>query len=291
MLGLRAPALSAAAVALSLALSGCSGGTSSSAETSTPDRSTTSGPTSSAPPTSAHPEPEPPPAPEVGECRALTYSDISLFASKDDPISCAREHTAYTFAVGKLPARVAFEGVEIQNDAVQSKAAQVCTSRFADFVGGDTDTRTLSRLTVTYFLPDQQGFDRGARWIRCDIVAVQSPNSLAPLPEKLQGYLDDDSALNDFGVCSRGEPGAADSVLVMCSQDHAYRAVSALRLGGADAAYPATSVVDDGQQRCESLIGKLLGVTGGFTYSWTFPSSGDWADGQRFGYCWNQTEK
>jgi len=231
----------------------------------------------------------PPPAPKVGGCRDVSYADISLFSNDTKTVPCSDHHTAYTFDVAELPDDVAFEGVEIKNDAVQDAAADACQSSYADFIGGDTATRALARLTVTYFVPDQRGFDAGAHWVRCDIVALQSDSSLADLPERLEGYLDNDKALVDYAVCSRGDPSTAGSMLVMCTQDHTYRAVDALRLGESDAAYPGENqILTDGKKQCENLIKEQLGVSGGFTFAWTYPSASDWAGGQRFGYCWNE---
>jgi hypothetical protein len=232
----------------------------------------------------------PPPAPKVGECRDLTYADISLYSDSAPARPCAKPHTSYTFAVDQLPDDVAFDGVQIANDAVQGAAADACQQSFASFVGGDTADRALTRLTVTYFLPKQVGFDAGAHWVRCDIVALESATSLAPLPRRLEGFLEKDAA-SDYDVCSRGDPATTGSALVMCTQDHTYRAVAALRLGGSGASYPGEqAALSDGKQRCEDTISSLLGISGGFTYSWTYPSASDWSAGQRFGYCWNHTQ-
>jgi hypothetical protein len=268
-------------VALLVAVAACSGDPVTTADDDG-DRTST-GTTSTPPP------PPPPAAPEVGECRALDYSDISRYSNDTKPVKCSKDHTAYTYDVAELPSSVAIEGVEIQNDAVQAAAAKKCQTGFAGFIGGNTQTRALSRLTVTYFLPDQAGFDAGAHWVRCDVVAVEQPKVLAPLPKDVEGLLDDDKALRTYGVCSQGEPGGASADLVMCTQEHDYRAVAAIELGGDNADYPGEKVVrDDGQADCEELIADLLGVTGGFTYSWTYPSESEWAAGQRLGFCWNQ---
>ncbi|MBA2559239.1 MAG: hypothetical protein H0V07_05020 [Propionibacteriales bacterium] len=45
-----------------------------------------------------------------------------------------------------------------------------------------------------------------------------------------------------------------------------------------------------GEQRCRGLVGDALGRSDGFTYSWTYPSKRDWEAGQRFGYCWHETD-
>lgn len=231
-----------------------------------------------------------PPPPKAGECRNLGYAEISLFSDVTRTIPCTKKHTAYTFAVKKLPRDIAFTGVAIENDAVQNFAGESCRAAFARFIGGDAARRALSRLTVTYFVPNQRHFDLGARWVRCDVIALQSTNVLGDLPRQLRGIHDDEDALTRFGVCSKAEPGSAGFKLVMCSQDHAYRALAALRLGGSNAPYPGEQVTRvDGRQRCEDLVDDALGPSGGYTFGWTYPSPSDWQAGQRFGYCWHKT--
>ena len=274
-------------MALGLLLSGCGGSSNKTAATGGSDSSSTS----SGPPatvTSSHPAKPPPAAPAVAECRVLTYRDISVFFNATNPVPCTQAHTSYTFAIEQLPSQVAFNGVQIQNDSVQAAAANKCRNAFTKFIGGDAEAQALARLSVTYFLPRQAGFDLGARWVRCDVVALKGAKSLADLPSKIQGFLDSPAALTTYGVCSKADPGS--SPLVMCSEPHAYRALAAFRLGGKSAPYPGQTVTANvGTQRCKPLVAKKLGVSGGFTYSWTYPSPTDWSQGQRFGYCWNQT--
>jgi hypothetical protein len=275
--------IAAVCAGLAIALSACGGG-----GTTTPEAQGTGGAgTAKSQPTKTVP---PPPAPEVGECRDVSYADISLYSNDTDDATCSKPHTAYTFAVDQLPEDIAFEGVQIENDAVQTAAADACQQSFVSYIGGDTADRALTRLTVTYFVPPQPGFDAGAHWVRCDIVALQSDNALSPLPRHLEGFLERDGA-SAYDVCSRGDPASAGTELVMCTQDHTYRAVAALRLGDSKASYPGEqAALDQGKQQCEDTIGELLGVSGGFTFSWTYPSASDWSAGQRFGYCWNQTD-
>ncbi len=266
-------------------VSGCSPSSPTSAAT---DSGTTT--TQGRPPTSTKPlEPLPPP-PDTGTCRDLNFGDINRYSNTTASRSCERPHTAYTFAVTTLPDDIAFEGVAIKNRAVQEAAASSCRTEFTPYVGGDAATRALVRLTATYFLPDQASFDRGAHWVRCDIIALQAEKILAELPVRLKGALDDPDVVSDYGLCSGGQPGTAESVMVTCNQPHAFRAVAALRLGGTEEPYPGESVTrDDGQQRCEDLIKSVVEEGGGYTFSWTYPTAADWQAGQRFGYCWNKT--
>lgn len=271
-----------------MTIAGCSG-----SKEAEGDQSTDSGGTAvSKQPTKNTQSPRPPSSPpDKGQCRDLVFADIGLFSDQSTKVSCGDVHTAYTFAVETLPREVAFDGVDIQNDAVQSAAAQSCGSIFPSFIGGDAPTRALARLTVTYFLPTQSDFDRGANWVRCDVVALQSAQALAPLPRDLQGILDDVTVLVKLGLCSDGDPGAPDSALVMCTEPHTSRALSAVRLGDDRTSYPGGDMAKSTGMQCEEIIGDALRVNGGFTYVWTYPSPADWTAGQRFGYCWHQTDE
>jgi Septum formation len=266
-------------------LAGCSG--SSPAATGATPHTTAS---SAVDPSASSKTTKAPPAPDVGSCRNLSYTDISRFSNEDPTTSCHGSHTAYTFDVKQLPDNVAFKGVQIGNDAVQSAAAAACQRSFGRFIGGNAATRALARLAVTYFVPPQSDFDLGAHWVRCDVVALQSANQLGPLPRAVHNVLGRADALARYGVCSRGEPGSPAVRLVMCDQGHAFRAVAAFRLGGSQARYPAEPVArDGGEQRCKDFLDQLLGPNGGYTYAWTYPSPTDWRKGQRFGYCWHKT--
>jgi hypothetical protein len=228
------------------------------------------------------------PPPDLDTCRALDYGAISHYTNDDPTVPCTAAHTAYTFAIETLPDDVRVAGVSIGNKAIQHAASDACRTAFDGYIGGDAATRALSRLSVTYFLPPQDGFNAGAHWIRCDVVALKTPSSLATLPAgSLQGFLDKPTAQRDYGVCTQGVPGGPDATLVMCSQQHLYRAVTTLRLGDDNAAYPGPSVTaKQGQQRCADYLRNKLGEATGYTFGWTYPTASDWASGQRFGYCW-----
>jgi hypothetical protein len=220
----------------------------------------------------------------------LRYADIGRYANNGAPVPCSRPHTTYTFAVKQLPSDIAFDGVTIDNDAVQRTAADLCEDEFAAFIGGSAEAQALSRFSVTYFVPDQRGFDLGARWVRCDVIALEREMVLATLPADVEHILDDESILDEYGLCSKGAPDSAAFALLMCRVEHDFRAVEAIRLGAAGAEYPGTQVAGQGgRDRCEDVISDLLGTAGGFTFGWTYPSADDWSDGQRFGYCWLET--
>jgi len=273
--------------------SGCSGSTPSSGGASDPGAA--SDPVGGTPPatpttTTPKPPPKPQPPPATGTCRRLGYSATSHYSNTDPTIACTKPHTAFTFAVRRLPPGVDVTGVSIGNKSIRDAASKGCGDAYARFIGGDPARRALSRLSVTYFLPSQVEFNRGAHWVRCDVVALATANTLADLPDPLSGFLDKPAALERYGVCSAGPPGASGSALVICTLQHSYRALTVLRLGTDSDRYPGQDVVlTQGQQRCSDYIAGKLGAAGGYTFGWTYPTASDWMLGQRFGYCWNKT--
>ncbi|MGI8577668.1 MAG: septum formation family protein [Nocardioidaceae bacterium] len=228
----------------------------------------------------------------MNACHRLSYLSTSLYSDASSAVPCTKPHTAFTFAVPTLPASVIVKGVDIGNKTIQDAASAACQSAFDRFVGGVPETRALSRITVTYFLPDQAGFNLGAHWVRCDLIAMRTQQSLADLPANPRHFLDQARALDQYGACSQGDPGSAKFRLVMCSEPHTYRALAALRLGADGAKYPGETVTRvEGKRRCGHLVAAKLNLSGGYTYGWTYPTSANWAEGQRFGYCWNKTTK
>jgi Septum formation len=279
----RRLALRAAAGFAALAVAGgCSTSALSGPSDPAPSTTTFTPPTKKADP--------PPPPPEVGACRQLSYSAIGHYSNTAPTVPCSGSHTAYTFDVQTIPSDVNVAGVSISNKSIQDAASAGCRSAFDRFIGGDAAKRALSRLSVTYFLPEQAGFNRGAHWVRCDVVALETASALAPLPKNLKGFLDQPASLHSYGVCSHGAPGAQLATLVMCTQPHGYRALTTLRLGAATAPYPGRAVAGPaGQQRCSDFLAEKLGSTAGYSFAWTYPTPADWAAGQRFGYCWEKT--
>lgn len=225
--------------------------------------------------------------PSEGECRDLSFQQTEELSDDSGTVPCKRPHTAVTYAVEELPDSVDIEGVSIGNQSIQRAAAASCRSAFNHAVGGDAADRAASRFTYTYYVPDQAGFDAGARWVRCDAVAMRTDTSLAELPASVDDILDDSDAAADFAVCSRGEPGTADSALVTCSQPHDYSVVEAIRLGGNRDSFPGKGeTLADGRSQCRQVVEDTLDTQGGFTFTWTYPTRKDWNDGHRFGYCW-----
>lgn len=62
--------------------------------------------------------------------------------------------------------------------------------QLASFIGGTTEDRRLTMLRPIWFTPTPEQSDAGARWFRCDVVAVAADGKLAELTAGIAGALD-----------------------------------------------------------------------------------------------------
>jgi hypothetical protein len=145
----------------------------------------------------------------------------------------------------------------------------LCAPAYRKLVGGTLADRATSILTWTLFTPAQAQLERGARWVRCDVLA-RSGKGLSPLPagQPLLRL----GVPEQLRVCQNEE-----GIDVSCSRPHAFRVDAVYRAFG-DAypdleAYTATA-----RSRCQELTGK----PGGF---WQPPSRAGWRSGDRFVRC------
>lgn len=261
-----------------LALTGCASGGRQHA-----DAPASGTPTTPAPATTSPPAPSPPP--QVGSCHRLSFAVATSPTDDTHPVNCRTRHNAVTYAVGTLHLVSGGHLLAVDSQAVQDQLARRCPAGLARYVGGDVETRRLSRLQAVWFGPSVEQGDLGARWFRCDVVALADQGRLAPLDKRMRGVLDRPGALDRWGTCGTAAPTAAGFRRVICSHRHAWQAVATIDLpahtrfrGG-----PATA---DANSRCQDVARSR--APGSLKYTWSFewPTRAQWQAGQRYGYCW-----
>ena len=255
-------------------LGGCSSGDPQASPDSSPSPSVSA---SSAPP--------PPPAPKVGECHALSVPEATDPVDPTPPVQCRRPHTSVTVKVGKLQLLVDGHQLAVDSRTVRKQIADACPDNPGPFVGGDQTTQRLSRFEVVWFSPSLEQADAGATWYRCDVVALQSEGKLLPLPPRLKGVLDQEGALDRYGTCGSAAPDSNGFKRVVCSEKHAWRAVDVADLP-ADTVYLAPDAADQGDSACEDVAAERANGSLKYTWSFEWPTRGQWQAGQRYGYCW-----
>jgi hypothetical protein len=225
--------------------------------------------------------------PEVGACRMLTPEDIQATSNDSPPVDCSKKHTAETFAVGEFPDDVA--GDDIDDPALGSYVFDTCEKKFAKFLGGNESLVMRATVTWAWFRPDEDAWDAGARWWRCDVVGGgEETTALVDLPKTAKGILlgvPDDRWM----VCVNG-PTVANSVKIPCSQKHNWRAVTTIVLGKADDEYPGDRLVEiRTRDFCSDSVGAWLNYPVDYDYGYTWFHEAEWKAGNRRSICWART--
>lgn len=195
---------------------------SASGEGTAPPDATPDSPTTDAPPatdatttTQSAPPPEPP---EVGDCwSALTDEEIDAIAFAGEEVDCNEPHGSVTVAVVDVDPDLEsdLDGVDPDDDTVElvQSAGQVCTSEWNDVIEEtdfDTEALLVSRarrattLGFSFWLPTDDEWDAGARWVRCDLQAYDFTFDL-----DLDGLnaLSDNPVPTELVLCLADEPG------------------------------------------------------------------------------------
>lgn len=265
----------AAVLLAGLVLAGCS-----SSGSSTPRAEPT--PVQSSPTTSSGvvTPPPPPPAPPTHACYRLSYADALAPTSDVKPSPCTGPHTAVTFFVGKLPPHQPVDGA-----VVHRVVATACPRRFAAFVGGTVEDRRLSLLRTVWFTPTLDQGQAGARWFRCEAIAIRDDQHLAPLSGPISGALDDDATRQRFALCATSEPGTPGFQQRICSAPHAWRALRTV--GFPAGSYPGVDRVKSaGQGPCQDAAHAVASDPLNFRWSYQWPTLQQWRGGQTYGVCW-----
>jgi hypothetical protein len=255
----------ALALALALLMAGCGG---------VPDKPKAGGKTPSATgsgePDPGKDEPATDPgyqAPRMGQCYRLTPAQSLVSVASGKPVSCRGKHTSVVSYVGFVPKPVT-AGTSVAKR--RALGMRVCAPAYRRVVGGTLADRATSILTWTLFTPDQLQLERGARWVRCDVLA-RSGDQLVALPAGKSALLGR-GVPAQLRIC-QNESGAD----VSCSSPHAYRVEAVFRAVGEH--YPDlhryAAVARD---RCDEL-------TDGHGGYWQPPGRGGWEAGDRFIRC------
>lgn len=279
---MRRPRLAATpAVAVLLLATACSGGSGSSPDPA-PAESSTSAPSPSATPPPRAAEVT---APEEGACYDLGYDDALAPTSNARPGACGREHTAQTFATGRLETVVDGHLLAVDAARVRAQPEQECQERLGGFLGGREEARRLSMLRTVWFTPTVAQSDRGAEWFRCDVIAVGADEELADLGPDLEGTLATAGGASRYGMCGTAAPDDDAFERVVCSREHTWRAISVVDLPDGD--YPgAAAAREAGQVPCEDAGRDAAADPAEFEWGYEWPDAEQWAAGQTYGRCW-----
>jgi len=228
--------------------------------------------------------------PRLGACRALVPDDITQASNQTAPVGCSQRHTAETFAVGTFPEKLA-DADNPDDRALGAYVYDRCQQRFQEFLGGDESLVLRSTMTWAWFRPTKDAWADGARWYRCDVVGGPiDASSYRSLPRTLRGFMSSRPD-EDWTLCARGTK-VAGSEKVPCSTKHDWRAVTTIKLGQPDDAYPGDRIAQiRSQQYCSDSVGAWLNYPAtNYDYGVTVFHEAEWKAGNRRSICWARTD-
>ncbi len=224
-------------------------------------------------------------APEVGTCRALVPGDVEEPTDDTEPVDCSKPHTAETYAVGPLPDK--FEDADWDDERLGTFAYRKCSKKFPRFLGAERSRVLRSVLDWAWFRPDEEAWDAGARWYRCDVLGDQrSKQEYAPLPETAKGALSGLNPKDAYVLCANGDT-VAGSTKVPCSEPHTWRAVTSIKLGQPKDPFPGDRVAEvRSRDFCSDSVGAYLDYPLDYEFGYTWFGEGEWEAGNRLSICW-----
>jgi hypothetical protein len=231
----------AAAVAIAISLTGCSGAQQSAGQSGKP---------------------------KTGDCWSVTYaaSQKNVDWEGKSAVPCSADHEAYTFAVPRIHGTFTGSWLAAKNTVrtdVNNAAYAACVRQAAIDLPG---LQTLGLLRLNYYLPSVALWNGGARWVRCDIIRIKVGSSvhspaLAPLPAKFATLTEQlNTNPRKFDRCEddvdNNGPDGAHTTFADCTGSSDWTFVLAIALdGGPKAAYPGSaSLTATGTKKCASAV-------------------------------------
>jgi hypothetical protein len=202
--------------------------------------------------------------PKVGQCFAMTGAQSRASVAAPARVSCKASHTSVVAFVGYV-AKAVTALTPVAERRVLGK--KVCQPAFRALVGGTVLDRDQSLLTWTLFTPGQSQLARGARWVRCDVLA-RSGSNLVPLPTTTPVLAK--GVPENLRVCQ-----TKDGDDVTCAGPHLYRVAGVFQAAGTT--YPGVGTAE-ARARCHDLTQTFAGF-------YQVPSQEGWNDGDRFVRC------
>lgn len=226
--------------------------------------------------------------PRVGACRDLSADDLDRPTNSSKVVPCTSRHTAETFAVGTLPAST---GSAYRDRRHGTFVFDTCAKALRDFLGVDESLAMRVRLTWAWFRPSERGWERGARWYRCDVVGgARDAEELAALPDTTKGMFAS-AQPDEWLACARGKT-VIGSTKVSCAEAHDWRAVTTVKVGQPADPYPGDRIVEvRSRDRCRDWLGAWLRYPADYEYGYTWFHEAEWSTGNRRSICWARTDR
>jgi len=226
--------------------------------------------------------------PKLGSCYVITPADTERSSNGSEPVSCSKPHTSQTFAVGTLPETT---GKGYKASGHGKWIYPTCQRAFERFLGVDESLSMRIRLSWAWFRPSPRGWEKGARWYRCDVVGGSSDASqYTALPATAKGLFRAKPP-EQWLTCALGET-VLKSKKLDCTQPHNWRAVTTIKLGGAKDRYPGDRISEvRSRDFCSDSVGAWMNYPVEYDFGYTWFHAAEWTAGNRRAVCWAKTDR
>jgi Septum formation len=236
--------------------------------------------------------------PRTGECWQASFDYAEEYATwgASPAVRCDEAHQLYTFAVstlsqihkGKL-----FDKSGYPYQAIADDAYFTCGG--AEEIQLPTFDDTVARVRLEAYLPTEEQWDAGARWVRCDVGVYKFGSSVAnptfedlPSIAALNRAIKDaptqfDFCVDDPGGLGSGGPKGGSAVYADCRggpewKFQTYQYITT----GQDNTYPTPAEMNaQFELSCQHAYADSTHVT--YAY---YPSKSDWDGGDQELECW-----
>ncbi len=225
--------------------------------------------------------------PSAGSCLHLPPADLARPALVGAPprVHCSERHNAQVAFVGTMNADLRRAVADADVSRIASLTDGVCRRNVVSWLDTDEAGYEISRFQYLVTTPSRSDTAAGASWFTCMTYALRRPDQSVTLPRSVQGLLSSHRA-DDYGTCAKGSIKNAGNDAVICTVRHNWRAISAIRFGGANADYPGDATLRGrAKPRCSSAVGDYVKLAT-YDYGYTWPSRATWRCGDRYGLCY-----
>ena len=205
------------------------------------------------------------------------------------PVSCARLHTAVTYAVGTLDTVVVGHLLAVDSRRVRAQPARACPPLLRSYLGGTREQLRLSMLRAVWFTPTVEESDAGADWFRCDVVALAGPDRLAWLDGTLRGALAGRRARRTRCAAPRSPAGRTSSGSLAAPGTRGARCARSPwppRPGRRAPTPVPRPPGPPGSRSARTSASAPRSDKLNFSWGYEWPSATQWSGGQTYGLCW-----
>jgi hypothetical protein len=211
--------------------------------------------------------------PSVGECRALTFDELHRKSNNEAPIDCSEPHTSRVIATGRLPRGETWDASIRRLNRI---ATDICDPAWKAALGGTYRSRAMTVYSWGWFIPTLAQRERGARWIRCDLI-LYGGRALVRLPTDDEPALGSEPFADRIAACLKQET----FIHTTCARTHAWRATGTFVLRQEE--YPTDREVRRAAiNRCPSVV-----TTDSF--AWRYRGVFQWRAGDHVVACYSRT--